>query len=102
MNENNKVAIKIKYEHNGLIKVCYGDINDNKLKELEGLENFDEGVENYILIENDGEPNWKAKHSVIFIERMGETSTVFNRRQKVSKFENRRSSINSVFNVRLI
>lgn len=81
MNENTNVTIKLKYERNGLRKVCYGEIDENKLEELEESERFDEGEENYILIENDGEPNWKEKGSVISIERMGVKSTVFDRRQ---------------------
>jgi len=88
MNENTKVAIKVKYERNGLIKVCYGEIDKIKLEELEGLENFDEGEENYILIENDGESNWKDKISVISIERMGVSETVFERRPIINSSKN--------------
>ncbi len=88
MNENTKVAIKVKYERNGLRKVCYGEIDENKLEELEGLEDFDAGKENYILIENDGQPNWKDKISIISIERMGVTSTVFDRRRIISSPKN--------------
>ncbi len=88
MNENTKVAIKVKYERNGLRKVCYGEIDETKLEELEGLENFDAGEENYILIENDGKPNWKDKISIISIERMGVTSTVFDRQSIISSPKN--------------
>ena len=69
----------MEYERDGVRKVCYGEIDENKLGALEESENFDEGEDNYILIENDGEPNWKEKVSVISIERMGVTSTVFER-----------------------
>lgn len=88
MNENTKVAIKVKYERNGLRKVCYGEIDENKLEELEESENFDAGEENYILIENDGEPIWKGKESVISIKRMGVTSTVFDRRRIIESPNN--------------
>ncbi len=88
MNENTKVAIKVKYERDGLRKVCYGEIDENKLEALEESENFDEGEENYILIVNDGEPNWKEKVSVISVERMGVTSTVFDRRRNVGSSNN--------------
>lgn len=88
MNENTKVAIKVKYERNGLRKVCYGEIEENKLEALEESENFDVGEENYILVENDGEPIWKNKVSVISIERMGVTSTVFDRRRIIGSPNN--------------
>lgn len=81
MNENTKVAIKVEYETDGIRKVCYGEIDKKKLEEIEESENFDAGEENYILIENDGEPNWKNKGSVISIGRMGVKSTVFDRRR---------------------
>lgn len=88
MNENTKVAIKVEYECDGLRKVCYGEIKENKLEVLEESENFAAGEENYILIENDGEPIWKEKGSVISIERMGVTSTVFDRRRIIGSPNN--------------
>ena len=88
MNENTKVAIKVEYERDGVRKVCYGEIDENKLDALEESENFDEGEDNYILIENDGEPNWKEKVSVISVERMGVTSTVFDRRRNAGSLDN--------------
>ena len=79
MNENIKVAIKVEYESDGKRKVSFGEINKNKLEELEELENFDVGNENYILMENDGKIHWVYKESVISIERLGVKSFVFER-----------------------
>ncbi len=79
MNENTKVAIKVEYECDGIRKVCYGEIDKNKLEELEESENFDAGDENYILMENDGKIHWVYKESVISIERLGVKSSVFER-----------------------
>ena len=76
MNENTKVVIQVKYECDGIRKVCYGEIDKNKLEELE---NFDTGDENYILMENDGKIHWVYKESVISIERLGVKSSVFER-----------------------
>ncbi len=89
MIENIKVVIKIECELDGLRKVCYGEIDENKLEELEESENFDAGKENYILIENDGKPIWKGKVSVISIEKMGVISTVFDRRRIIGSPNNK-------------
>ena len=82
MNENAKVVIKVEYECDGQRRVCYGEIDENKLeklKNLENLENFDIGDENYILMKNDEEPYWKIKDSVISIKKLCVESIIFER-----------------------
>lgn len=85
MNENFKVIIQVKYECDGKRRVCYGEIDENKLEKLknlenlENLENFDLREENYILMKNDGEPYWKIKDSVFSIKKLYVESTIFER-----------------------
>ena len=57
MNEIVKVVIQVENACDGEKKVCYGEIEENKLKKLENIENFGVGDENYILMENDEKIN---------------------------------------------
>lgn len=79
MNENIKVAIKVEYECDGIKKVCYGEIEENKLEKLKQLMNFGVGEDNFVWMENDGKDIWKDKESIISIETLGVKSSVFER-----------------------
>jgi len=73
MFENTKVMIRIEYEHDGIKRMCYGEIDGVK------LQNFDAEEENYILMENNGKMSWVDKDSVISIRKLVVNSTVFER-----------------------
>ena len=85
MNENTKVAIKVKYDCNGKKKVCFGEIEERKLEKLKNVMNFCVGEANHILMENDGNLIWKDKESIISIETLNTKSVVF-RKDRIADY----------------
>ena len=71
MNEKLKVMIRVEYKHEGMRKVCYGEIDETKLA------NFQAGEENFIWMENDGSIAWIDKESLISFEELCVKSTIF-------------------------
>lgn len=62
MNQNAKVVVRVEYERGGTRRVWYGEIKEVK------IENFDDGDENFICMENEGKIKWLDKDSLISIE----------------------------------
>ena len=64
MNEITRVIVRIEYERDGLRRVCYGEIDEMKLEE------FHAGEEDFIWMENDGNPSWIDKQSIMSIDEL--------------------------------
>ena len=64
MNQNTKIIVRVEYEQCEKQRVCYGEIEKNK------IENFIVGEEGFICMENDGKITWLDKESVISVETL--------------------------------
>jgi len=78
MNQNAKVVVRVEYERDGTRRVWYGEIEEVK------IENFDDGDENFICMENEGKIKWLDKDSLISIETL-EIETVILVNPQISK-----------------
>lgn len=78
MNQNAKVVVRVEYERDGARRVWYGEIEEVK------IENFDDGDENFICMENEGKIKWLDKDSLISIETL-EIETVILVNPQISK-----------------
>lgn len=78
MNQNAKVVVRVEYERGGTRRVWYGEIEEVK------IENFDDGDENFICMENEGKIKWLDKDSLISIETL-EIETVILVNPQISK-----------------
>ena len=70
MNQNDKVMVKIEYEEYETQKVCYGEVEEKKIK------NFCSGEDGFICVENDGTITWLDKESLISVETLSVKSTL--------------------------
>ncbi len=55
---------RIEYEVGGTQKVCYGEIEEKKIK------NFNSGDDGFICVGNDGIITWLDKESLISVEKL--------------------------------
>ena len=70
MNQNGKVMARIEYGEGETQKVCYGEIEEKKIK------NFCSGEDSFICVENDGIIMWLDKESLISVEMLSVQKTL--------------------------
>ena len=56
--------VRVEYERGGIRRVWYGEIEKAK------IENFNDGAENFICMENEGKIKWLEKDSLVSIETL--------------------------------
>ena len=96
MIENSKVMIRIEYEHDGIRRASYGEIDENKFNEIKkeyerdetrraSYEEIDENKldelhseeESFIYLMNDGEMKWIDKEAILSFYKLGTKSCVY-------------------------
>jgi len=73
MNDISKVLVKVEYECDGMRRVHFGEIEKKKLEE------FHEGCDGFIWIQNDMELTWINKQSILSIDELTITSNLYER-----------------------
>ena len=84
MNKNAKVMVRVEYERGGIRRVWYGEIEKVK------IENFNDGEENFIYMENEGKIKWLEKNSLVSIEIL-QIKTVVLVKPRITDFSRDRS-----------